>query len=352
MKPNQHRDSESDLDSDNSNGPRNSAFTLVELLVSMAILAVLLLLLSQLLDQVQRSWNYSEGRVSQFREARLAFDLITKNLSQATLNTYWDLEYNRDSNTVDRYVRQSELHFLVIEGGDLGTTKDGKVFGHALFFQAPLGYSNQYRGLSNLLNARGYYLIYGGDERFKPGFVNADPAMRYRLMEYRPPAEENQIYIDGDDDRRAGRKADYKSWYRHELDRFSHPLAENIIAFVVAPRDTIEEVVDSARDTHSRIAPEYVYDSNRHTNAAFVNQLPPLVKVTMVAIDEATAIRIDAQGAGEARDLVGSSLFRRTSEFEDDLKKLSDDLSGKRYNFKVFSTMVAIRSAKWNTYEP
>ena len=73
------------------------AFTLIELLVSMAILSLLLLLLAQLLDQVQQAWRYSEGRVSQFREARVAFDIITKNLSQASLNTYWDYEYDEDS---------------------------------------------------------------------------------------------------------------------------------------------------------------------------------------------------------------------------------------------------------------
>ena len=74
-------------------GPRKSGsagFTLPELLVAMTVLAVLLLMLTELLNQVQRTWTFSENRISQFREARVGFDIITKNLSQSTLNAYYD----------------------------------------------------------------------------------------------------------------------------------------------------------------------------------------------------------------------------------------------------------------------
>ncbi|MCB1086151.1 MAG: Verru_Chthon cassette protein C [Verrucomicrobiae bacterium] len=328
-----------------------AGFTLVELLVAMSILSVLLLLLSQLLDQVQKSWNYSEGRVSQFREARLAFDLISKNLSQATLNTYWDLEYDRSTNTVRNYVRQSELHFATMDGSDLGSTGDGQILGHAIFFQAPLGFSNQYRNLSNLLTARGYYLVFGGDKRFKPGFIDAEERKRFRLMEYRPPAEENQIYIDGDEERVRGNKANYTDWYRYELEKFSNPISENIVAFVVAPRDSIEVGGESGANTFSRIAPDYKYDSAKHTNPLFVNQLPPLVRITMVAIDETAAVKMDATG-GDPKNILPAGMFRNTSNFEKDVESVKAALSQKGFNHKVFSTLVAIRSAKWNTYVP
>ncbi|MEQ1840764.1 MAG: prepilin-type N-terminal cleavage/methylation domain-containing protein, partial [Verrucomicrobiales bacterium] len=67
------------------------AFSLIELMVAMGILSILMLMMTVLLDQVQKSWRYSESRISQFREARVAFDLMTKNIGQASLNTYWDL---------------------------------------------------------------------------------------------------------------------------------------------------------------------------------------------------------------------------------------------------------------------
>lgn len=330
---------------------RRRGFTLIELLTAMTILSVMLLLLSQLLDQVQKTWNYSEGRVTQFREARVAFDLMTKSLSQATLNTYWDYEYGQN-NMVKDYKRQSELHFLTLRGDQLGNTDDGQVTGHAIFFQAPLGFSNQYRNLNNLLNARGYYLLFGPDTRFKPRIVQAEPQYRFRVMEYRPPAEDNQIYIDGDEERQRDMTPDYQKWYRDRLERFSNPLAENIVALVISPRDTMEEVGDTGSDTFSRIAPEYLFDSNKHTDPRYQQQLPPLVRVTMVAIDEASAIRLEAQHGRSMPPLVPSALFRDTRRFESDIETLKQHLTEQNVNHKVFSTMVALRSSKWSTVVP
>ncbi len=331
--------------------PRRRGFTLVELLVSMSILSVMLLMLSQLLSQVQQTWNYSEGRVSQFREARVAFDIITKNLSQATLNTYWDYEYG-DDNMVESYKRQSELHFLTVEGKSLGGTSAGEITGHAIFFQAPLGFSNAYRNLNNLFNARGYYLLFGDDRRFKPSIVQSEPKYRFRLMEYRPPSEENFIYIDGDEERQADKPVKYTEWFRHDLDKFSIPLAENVVGLIISPRDTLEETGEARRDTYSRIARDYVFDSNEHTDPRFVQQVPPLVRVTMVVIDEPAAIRLEAEGGNSMPVLVPNNLFRDTSRFDDDVELLKEQLSERNINHKVFSTMVALRSSKWSTYVP
>ncbi len=99
------------------------AFTLVELLVSLAVLSILLLINAQVIGQVQSTWSASNARVSQFREARTAFDIITRNLSQATLNTYLDYETNylataaATSGTAaatgpGSYVRRSDLQFI------------------------------------------------------------------------------------------------------------------------------------------------------------------------------------------------------------------------------------------------
>ena len=248
--------------------PRSSTgtgagFTLVELLVSMSILSILLLLLTQLLDQVQKTWRYSESRVSQFREARVAFDVMTKNLAQASLHNYVDYEYDR-FNRVKSYKRQSDLHFLTLRGQDLGSSSDGIITSQAIFFQAPLGYSDlrMFRNLKNLFNARGYYLLYGSDNDFKPPFVKSEPRYRFRLMEYRPPAEENRVYIDGDRNREPN--PSFTEWFRHGLSDYSHPLAENIVALVLAPRDTVEKSAENRRETDSRIARDYQFDSNTH----------------------------------------------------------------------------------------
>jgi len=333
---------------------RNSAlgFTLAELLVSMTVLSILLLMLTQLLSQIQQTWTYSEARISQFREARVAFDIITKNLSQATLHTYLDFERDKNNQVID-YKRQSELHFKTMPASELGANMPG----HAVFFQAPLGRSDRYTNLENLFNARGYYVLFGDDRRYKPSFIQAEPKFRFRLMEFLPPAEENQIYIDGDEERLASTNgvANYDKWYKDRLTEFSHPLAENVVALIASPRESLEDPNDKMK-TYSKIAPNYSYDSNEQNAnfALFVQQAPPLVKVTMVAIDETSAIRLTGGGGSSSMPpLVPTSLFKSTQSYDKDIQKLKDELNNydPPINFKIFSTMVAIRSSKWSTEE-
>lgn len=133
---------------------KSKGFSLIELMVAMGILSVLMLMLTMVLDQIQSSWRSAESRISQFREARVAFDLMTKNLSQASLNTYWDLKDENSDGLVDGYFRTSELHFEVMPASKLGATGTQEPVGHAVFFQAPLGFSTEYPNLNNLFNGR------------------------------------------------------------------------------------------------------------------------------------------------------------------------------------------------------
>ena len=330
---------------------KRHGFTLPELLVAMTVLSILLLMLTELLNQVQRTWTYSENRISQFREARVGFDVITKNLSQASLNTYWD--YDRDADgKVLRYKRQSELNFITGQASALSL--DGDTVTHGLFFQAPLGRSDRYNNLSALYNARGYYVEFGDDKKFKPLFVSAEPKYRFRLMEYLPPAEENQVYNDGDEERYNDTDAIYTNWYNYKMDEFTHPLADNIIALVISPRESVGDTGSDSKAT--KIAPSYSFNSNKPSarfNGKPPQQVPPLVKVTMVAIDEASAIRFD-KGASQPREIATAlaGKFKSANSFSRDLEALEESLRKSDVNYRVFSSMVPIRSSKWSTYEP
>src|SRR6478735_840150 len=132
-----------------------AAFTLIELLLSMTILTILMLIVTQVIGVVQKTWVRANSRASEFREARGAFDTLARNLSQATLNTYWQSvdplgnatktyqKVGSSPNAVlaNAYVRQSELQFICgptshILGGNANPSDNP---GHAVFFQAPLG---------------------------------------------------------------------------------------------------------------------------------------------------------------------------------------------------------------------
>ena len=110
-------------------------FTLLELMISMAVLAIIMVLVFQMLSATQRARSDSRARLSTFKEARVAFESITRRLSQATLNTYWDYEFTgtgRSRRPID-YQKQSDLHFVFGETADLIGKGDIHT-GHAVFF--------------------------------------------------------------------------------------------------------------------------------------------------------------------------------------------------------------------------
>jgi uncharacterized protein (TIGR02599 family) len=89
------------------------------------------------------------------------------------------------------------------------------------------------------------------------------------------------------------------------------------------------------------------------------NQLPPVVQIVMVAIDETSAARLASEHAGvQNLGLETDDLFRDASRLEDDrstpepgdgdLHTLEQRLIAARIHYRIFSTNVAIRGAKWS----
>ncbi len=118
----------------------------MDLLVSTVILAIILVVIFSITQQTGRVWKSSQAKIESFQSARAAFESLTRKLSQATLNGYYDYFDANGRTPKDpsydgkpaRYGRQSDLHF--ISGPGL-LTHPAQV-SHAVFFQAPLGYSN------------------------------------------------------------------------------------------------------------------------------------------------------------------------------------------------------------------
>ena len=69
-------------------------FTLLELMVSMVVLALLMLVVFNMLETTTKAWSQSTERVQTFKEARVAFEGLTRRIGQAMLNTYFDYKYN------------------------------------------------------------------------------------------------------------------------------------------------------------------------------------------------------------------------------------------------------------------
>ena len=233
---------------------------------------------------------------------------------------------------------------------------------HAIFFQAPLGVTQDgtNAGLTNLLCARGYFVVYGNDAPFLPAFLPAEYAKtRYRLMEYSPPAERNRVYVpdylpmknptawfdvDAMSQIIAGESATNRSPTR--------PIAENIIALIISPRLSPREV--GAGGNVTSIAPNYSYDSTKTEGQTAASPqgtqhlIPPLVEVTMVALDEPSAEKLELKGHGTSIPEAAGASFTTAGGYESDIRALEQYLIDQRLNFRIFRTTIGMRSSKWS----
>lgn len=343
------------------------AFTLVEMLVSMSVTAVLLTVLVQMLGATQQTWLLTKSQAESYREARSAFESMARQLSQATLNNYWD--YN-DPNNPTFYQRQSELHFVSGPASDLLGPAVPAASGHAIFFQAPTGIDSLAAGspgtgLDQTMNALGYYTTYSTDLPQRPGFMKeASPLhpekKRFRLMEFRLPTEELGLYklptgaIAGQPPALASATSDSSlySWFRSPVTTRSQPLAENILAVIMQP-----VTADGTQLTN------YHYDTRdfqlhpggvTSLQAAMRHQLPSSVRLTVVALDETSWSQMEPSEADEVATTltqrIQGTLFKNPAKYDEDLQSLTAHLTNDlQLQHRIFATTVAIRSAKWHS---
>lgn len=343
----------------------------------MAVLSVLMMVLSKVLSETQTVWGRAKARTEEYREARAAFEAIAARLSQATLNSYWGYKLDSNNNPL-LYQRQSELHYV---SGPVKTLLGNGVpaAGHAVFFQAPLGEnlnpgnsnpsSTEPYGLETMLNSWGWYVTFDSDMPRRPAFLGDTPAhperKRFRLMEFRQPTEKLSLYqlvtpksggtatkIPWVEDQNT--QNDLYEWFRSALAVESQPVAENILAIFVQP---VWPVPGKDMGVDISAAPNYVYDTRRHqwpdgTTLAerCRHQLPPMIRLTLVALDERDWAKLDAPGANalaeQLRVVANNRVFTAASQYESDMTKLETELVNLKVGFRVFSTSVQIPAAK------
>jgi uncharacterized protein (TIGR02599 family) len=405
------------------------AFTLVELLVSMSIITLLMLILVQMVNSTSALWSRTTAKVEQFRAAREAFESMTRNISQATLNTYWDYDNAQAPTT---FIRQSELRF--ISGPMTNSSSPNHLISSlpspprywpsmGIFLFAPLGAADpptnntansptNYNGLPNLLNTVGYFVEFNTDRDYIPKFLvgTVQERYRFRLMEMRVPSDQVTIYqstsgLNG---------STYKNITYTGRDWFQGPtsggqnsfltnasaasggypmtriLADNIVQLIILPRLSSQDEAALATTTSSPPPPpalcqDYFYDTalnqinpqipsgeqQRYASGLTnpVNQLPPVVTVAMVAIDEKSAQfwasknnqtmpDLDSS-AGLFSGIVGSghdstNLFNSSNSGttgQGDLYLFEQFLTQQKLTYRVFSANIALGGAKWSTQQ-
>ena len=152
-------------------------------------------------------------------------------------------------------------------------------------------------------------------------------------MQQLVPTEDNDIYKD----------PSVNDWFSSYTDQV-YPVADNIIALVVRPLDPESLPQDLTTD--------YRYDSREGAEAnpqpVTANQLPPLIQLTMVAIDEATAMRLTPDNSPPSAITAAlSGKFVDPSRYDTDLASLEDALIADNIHYRVFTSTLPLRESKW-----
>jgi uncharacterized protein (TIGR02599 family) len=176
--------------------------------------------------------------------------------------------------------------------------------------------------------------------------------------------------------RALGKSSGATSTARLNANSYIHSLAENVVALVFLPK--LAEQDRRGDKNKLELAPEYDYDTRPSKDGKAIpqkdlsgfqrsqfNQLPPIVQVVMVAIDEGSAMRYAA--ISEDAPNWTSGLFEKVnteSDLQDDLGdpqnpepnsligrlvNSGNDPGVPKMNYRIYSTDVVIRGAKWTT---
>ena len=369
-------------------GHRSSGFTLIEILLSTTIFLTLMVVALSMFGKTSQIWQRSTDEAKAFQSARLAFDLLTRNLSQATLNTH--MEYvDSGSNFVTsgsynnmpvKYARQSDLQFFNNTAA-ANLTPGTYNTGQAVFFQFPGGYTTQtvasgslaYAGMEQLMNACGYFIQYEDEAKFRPTSTRFKivpvTKYRYRLMQALQRTEANLIYTSG-----TSNPPLWVTGTANSADKSAVPIADNVVFLMIKPFDpsqsgTLQLFTQSSYLYNSRPnGPDVAtFDTVTGKQALTENQLPPAVQVIMIAIDEPSARRLDTGSATQHAlftdiqsngvQISGSGAIYHvnkpleTAGFVAGVEALFQKPPTKYkippINYRIFSTVIPLRESKW-----
>jgi uncharacterized protein (TIGR02599 family) len=322
------------------------AFTLLELLVSTALLIILVGITVGIISATQGVWRRASAQVEQFRAARQEFGSVASRIAQATLNPYWTVTQDAQGQPV-RYERASELRFRL--GTASALVPGAAEGGSAVFFQSPTGFFSDGSGdLGAALNAWGYFVEYGSDKSYRPAFLAAagvPERYRFRLIEFLDPSDKLTLftYTSGSSSY-AG-----SEWFSSPLGIAGRKriLAENMIALVALPKPSSLE-----DPTGYALAPDMNYDSTtRLPNPALNprNQLPPVLEIAAVVVSERSAERMTWGNSPPDLGSDFSPLFRQAELMDSDLATLRDAPLAKGLDARIFRQSVPLPAARWST---
>jgi uncharacterized protein (TIGR02599 family) len=164
--------------------------------------------------------------------------------------------------------------------------------------------------------------------------------------------ENNGIYSDTEP---SGNPETSPTWIA-PLNNMALPIAENVILLIIWPRQD-----PSTDSTGTMLSTDYQYNSRQGfplpasatsgTIAAVQSeQMPPILQLTIVAIDEPSAIRL--QSGATPPSVIETALqgkFASVTQYALDLASLESALLTNHIGYQVLNTSVTLRESKWSS---
>jgi uncharacterized protein (TIGR02599 family) len=328
--------------------PGLQGFTLIEMLTGIVVAAILVGMMLTMTSLVSTTVRTADNKMDAFQSAQAGFDLMTQKLSDATLNTYYDYDVPAAPKT---YIRRSDLHFFIAQNASLNAIfpAANADSGQSVFFQVPAGYSNNaaYANTQGLLNACGYFVQFGTDQNYWPSiFAGGNAHYRYRLMQTIQSTELNGIFTDAE-----GTTPETSPAWISSLSAGALPVAENVIALIIWPRRSPTE---DASTGATPISSDYQYNSRQGLPTPAVQiqseQLPPILQLTMVAIDANSAARLENGSTPPAviqQALAGK--FTATANYNTDMTQMETMLTAAKIRYEVLTSSITLRESKWSS---
>lgn len=226
------------------------AFTMIELLVAMTVLALLIVMLMGLVDSSTKLWRENENRVDSFREARAAMGIISRDLGNivSTSNTNYFL--------VNEFDRQQQIQ------SQLKTTNLNGV----MYFLAGMPKSAQSGDNRGNICQVGYFMAFGKNSAFGGSATNMN---LYRF--FVESDDTFQAMTNQTNERVFGGNLNLETDDRVEL------LARNVVRFSIEPY--------IAPDAANPVWENFVQSTN--------TPIPKLLKIKIVAINQEAAKKLE-----------------------------------------------------------
>jgi uncharacterized protein (TIGR02599 family) len=205
------------------------------------------------------------------------------------------------------------------------------------------------------LNACGYYVELGSDSALRPAFLSSLPIKnRYRLIENILPAQNFDSTCGGYPAFTDTNNNNDDLWITSGLagsNAVKNVLCENIIALIIRPEVAAQDASLLGLANSFALTSNYFYDSRAgRTGVAALQfaQLPPLLRVVMVAVDEKSAARLTTGFTPPTAFQLKSSWFQTPANLNQDLEELEKQLNDAKVDYRIFNQVIPLRGAKFS----